>query len=124
MLMEPFTINITIHNTSSSLRSAALHVVVESSDSFAWAGPRSARLPLLLANQSKVIKLRGAALRVGWVKLPGIKLWELMPVENDEPAELRPIVVRMEGACEEQGSRAEEGATAVESSLQVLVLPP
>lgn len=127
-LMEPFSLRLTIHNMSAGLRSSALQIQVDSSDAFAWAGPRSARLPLLLAGQSKVVHLRAAALRVGWVRLPRIRLWEVLAVEGGDGSETqtREIAIKMEGsgdlaASDEEGAAA---AAAGSAGLQVLVVPP
>lgn len=117
-LMEPFSLRLTVHNTSTNFRSAAVQIQVDSSDAFAWAGPRSARLPLLLAGQSKVVHLRAAALRVGWLRLPRMRLWEVLSIESGEGGEtqMREIPVRLE--------RAGEPEAETTASLEVLVVPP
>lgn len=121
-LMEPFSLRLTVNNTSADFRSSTVQIQVDSSDAFAWAGPRSARLPLLLAGQSKIVHLRAAALRVGLVRLPRIRLWEVLAVEGGEgggvETQMREIAVRLEGAV---GPESSEQATA---GLQVFVAPP
>jgi hypothetical protein len=124
-LMEPFSLRLAIHNTAVDLRSAAIQIQVESSDAFAWAGPRSARLPLLLAGQSKVVHLRAVALRVGWVRLPRVRLWEVLAMEGgngegEGETQMREIAVRLEGAGESEPS--DPSAAAIGS--QVFVGPP
>lgn len=88
-VLQPFGLRLVLHNFSPTRRSAALQVQVESSDAFAWAGPRQSRLPALLAGQSQSIEIRCTALRPGWLALPNVRVWELLPrddgVEDVEP---------------------------------------
>ena len=120
-VLDPFTVTLTVHNLSPSDLAASLQLQVESSDTFAWAGPRQMRLPLLLAGQSRVVTMQLVALKVGWARLPRIRLWELIaPEEGGMSGE---VVTREVPVAQESAGRGEVEEDAGGAGMRVFVLP-
>lgn len=77
------------------------------------------RLPLLLAGQSKVVMMQAVGLKVGWSRLPRVRVWELIAPEETQPSGevmTREVRVGTTGGGKEE--RDDEG-----KGMRVFVLP-